>query len=164
MTLDSNTVTPGAAAPPTPPVNPNITPTGPDTLTGVQPQSANSNAPDADTQAAASIPVALINNPAVPTQKIASQIDDSKNASSPPHSALYKAAIDMAGGQRYSTSYDATGNAVRTPVPVKPWQLGLALALQVLSGGMAGAKAPANRPGQAFQNGEQVAAQKRAQI
>src|SRR5580692_3609111 len=100
--------------------------------------SDNSNAPDASTPAAKSIPAPLVNDPAAPTQKMATQADLNKTSPAPQHAALYNAAIEMTGGQRYTTSYDANGNVTRTPIEPKPWALGLALALNVLSGGLQG--------------------------
>jgi hypothetical protein len=131
---------------------------------GAQPNqpAANSNTPDADTAAAKSMPAALANNPQVPSQKIASTIDDNKNSDSPAHSALYKAAIEMTGGQRYTSTTDADGNIVRTPIQPKPWALGLALALNVLSGGMAGMGAKTT--GEAAQLGAQEADKQRLAV
>ena len=126
--------------------------------------SSNSNQPDADTQAGSSIPKALINNPSVPTQQMATKVDLNKTSTAPKHSELYNKAIEMTGGQRYTTTIDGDGNTVRTPIQPKPWALGLALALDVLSGGMAGAKAGAGQPGQAFENGAEVADKQRAAV
>jgi hypothetical protein len=129
--------------------------------TAPQPEQ-KSNAPDADTAAAKSIPAALVNNPQVPSQKLATDADLNKTSNSPAHSKLYNAAIEMVGGPRTTTTYDAEGNAKRTPVSVKPWQLGMALALSVLSGGMKGANAE-NGPA-AFQEGQKSAQEQRAKV
>ena len=125
--------TPNPAAQPTPqPAQ--VTP-----QSGAQPnQPAASNAPDADTAAAKSIPAKLVNDPLVPTQEMATQADLNKNSDAPAHSKLYNSTIAMLGGQRYTSTTDSDGNIVRTPIQPKPWALGLALALSVLSGGMAG--------------------------
>jgi len=101
----------------------------------------NSNAPDAATPAAKSIPANLVNNPAVPTQKMADQADANKNSPAPAHNMLYKAATELAGGPQFTTTYDQDGNAIRTPVRPSLAHLGLALALEVLKGGLAGGNA-----------------------
>ena len=99
----------------------------------------NSNAPDASTPAAKGMPPALVNNPQVPSQKIAAQIDANKNSVAPAHKSFYDKAVEIMGGpQRTVTSIDAAGNITRTPVRPKPWAFGMALALDVLSGAMAG--------------------------
>jgi hypothetical protein len=123
---------------------------------------SNSNAPDASTPAAKSIPANLINNPAAPTQKMAAQADANKNSAAPNHTMLYNAAIEMTGGQRYTTSLDAEGNTVRTPIQPKPWALGLALALNVLSGGLAGGGA--KNVGDAARAGAAVADKQRLAV
>jgi hypothetical protein len=143
---DPSTIQPNPAAQP---------PTAP------QPEQ-KSNVPDADTAAAKSMPAQLVNNPQVPSQQLADKVDDNKKSSSPAHSQLYRAAIEMVGGPRTTTTYDADGKAQRTPVPVKPWQLGMALALHVLSGGMAGANAE-NGPA-AFKTGQEEAQKKQAEV
>jgi hypothetical protein len=126
---------------------------------------SNSNQPDASTPAAKSIPANLVNNPAVPTQKMAAQADANKNSPAPAHSMLYNKAIEMTGGQRYTTTIDADGNTVRTPIQPKPWALGLALALDVLSGGLAGASATGpGRFGKAAEAGAAVADKQRAAV
>ena len=165
MSLDPNTVTPGTTATPIPaPVaNPNVnTPSGaPATLT--TPDNSNSNTPDADTPAGASIPKSLINDPAAPTQKMAAQVDANKNSPAPAHNMLYQKAIEMTGGVRYTTKIDpSTGETVRTPVEPKPWALGLALALDVLSGGIAGGNAKDSVA--AAQAGGEVADKQRAAV
>ena len=98
----------------------------------------NSNAPDASTPAAKSIPPALVNDPQVASQKAAAQVDANKNSVSPPHSLLYRKALEMIGGPHTQATVDANGQITRTPVQPKPWALGMALALDVLSGAMAG--------------------------
>ena len=88
--------------------------------------------------------------------------DLNKTSPAPQHAALYNAAIEMTGGPRYTTSYDAEGNVTRKPIEPKPWALGLALALNVLSGGLAGGNAKDSVA--AAQAGAQVAAQQRAKV
>src|ERR1700678_3086824 len=106
------------------------------------PQSASSsNDPSVDTQAAASMPAALVNNPQVPSQKIADQIDANKTSPGPAHTMLFKAAQELAGGPQYRTTYAPDGTAVRREVPVSPADLGLANAVEVLRGGLAGGTA-----------------------
>jgi hypothetical protein len=169
MDTAPNTAMPTPAAPapnatPTPVVAPTTTaaPTAPQS--GTQP-SDNSNAPDALTPAAKSIPANLVNNPQVPTQKMATQADDNKNSPAPQHSQLYRAAVEMTGGQRYTTSIDAAGNTVRTPISPKPWALGLALALNVLSGGLQGAAATGpGRYGKAAEIGVDAGMKQRAAV
>jgi hypothetical protein len=153
----------GTPAPmPTPAMPSAIQPASTMPQSGAQP-SDNSNQPDASTPAAKSIPAALVNNPAVPTQKMAAQADANKNSVSPPHGLLYQKAIEMTGGQRYTTKIDSsTGETVRTPVEPKPWALGLALALDVLSGGIAGGNAKDSIG--AAQAGAQVADKQRAAV
>jgi hypothetical protein len=125
----------------------------------------NSNAPDADTQAAKSMPAALVNNPQVPSQKIAATIDDNKTSPAPAHTALYRAAQEMTGGTRYTSSVDADGKITRSEIQPKPWALGLAMALNVLSDGMAGmsAKGP-NRMGEAAKAGAESADNRKAAV
>ncbi len=162
MSLDPTTVTPGTtAAPlPTPVATPNT-----NTPSGATAAPDNSNAPDTDTQAAASMPAALVNNPQVPSQKIAAQVDANKTSPAPAHTMLYNKAIEMTGGQRYSTSVDADGNTVRTPIEPKPWALGLALALDVLSGGLQGLSATGpGRFGKAAEIGAQAGAKQAAAV
>jgi len=153
---------------------------------------APSNRPDADTAAAKSIPARLVNNPAVPTQKMAAQADSNKNSDSPPHDMLFRAGVAMTGGPQYTSKVsDGTlvadgrmldtsgatipegtaipsGQLVHTQVRPSLAHLGLAMALQILSGGMAGAAAPPNKSGNnagaAFQAGSQVADQARAKV
>lgn len=148
----------GSVQPTQPTATPAVAPTTPQS-------EVNSNAPDADTRAAASIPAALVNNPQVPSQKIATTVDANKTSPAPQHTMLYKAAQELTGGPRYDVSYDANGNKVVSEKPVSPAHLGLALALQVLSGGMAGlsAKGP-NRMGEAFEAGQQVSEKARANV
>jgi hypothetical protein len=98
----------------------------------------NSNAPDASTPAAKSIPASLVNNPQVESQKAAAQVDANKNSASPFHTMLRHAAIEMLGGPQYRTDYKPDGTAVRTPVEPSLAHLGLALAAEVLKGGIAG--------------------------
>jgi hypothetical protein len=144
MSLDPN-ATPTTVTP-TPVANPNVDSTtgAPATMAtpnfGAQPGD-NSNAPDAQTPAAKSIPANLVNNPAAPTQKLAAQADANKNSPAPAHKMLHDAAVELAGGPQYRTTYDANGNVIRTEVPVSPAHLGLAIALEVLRGGLAGGNA-----------------------
>ena len=160
MSLDPN-ATPTTAMP-TPVANPNV-----DSATGAPataaPQSASSsNDPSVDTQAAASMPDALVNNPQIPSQKIADQIDANKTSPAPAHTMLFKAAQELAGGPQYRTTYDANGNAIRTEVPVSPAHLGLAIALEVLRGGLAGGNAKDSVA--AAQQGAAVAEKQRAAV
>ena len=150
--------------------NPNATATSlttpqanatPAPASGAQP-SDNSNVPDADTKAGNSIPQNLINNPGAPTQKMATLADLNKTSPAPQHAALYNAAIEMTGGQRYTTSVDAAGNTVRKPIEPKPWALGLALALNVLQGGLQGMGA--KNVGDAAQAGAASADKQRAAV
>ena len=122
------------------------------------------NDPDATTQAGSSIPKPLINNPQVPSQKMATVTDLNKTSPAPHHAWINQAAEVLAGGPRIQTTYDTNGNPVRTKVPVSLPHLGLAIALEVLRGGMAGAKVPGDQPGQAAEAGAQVAQKQRADI
>src|ERR1700675_4441195 len=94
---------------PAPDVNNNIgTPSGaPATLTMPQ----NSNAPDADTQARATIPAKMVNDPQLPSQKAAAPVDANKNTPAPAHHMLYRSAQEMTGAPRVDTTYYADGNA-----------------------------------------------------
>jgi hypothetical protein len=123
---------------------------------------SNSNAPDADTAAGKSIPQNLLNNPAVPTQKMATMADLNKTSPAPQHSALYNAAVELTGGPRYKTSYDESGNVTRTQIQPPMAALGLALALNVLSGGLAGGNAKDSVA--AAQAGAAVADKQRAAV
>ncbi|HXM59439.1 MAG TPA: hypothetical protein VN950_01195 [Terriglobales bacterium] len=122
----------------------------------------NSNAPDASTPAAKSIPAALVNNPQVESQKIAAQVDANKNSPAPFHTMLRNAAIEMLGGPQYRTDYKPDGTAVRTPIEPSLAHLGLALAAEVLKGGMAGGNAKDSVA--AAQQGAKVAEQQRAAV
>ena len=65
-------------------------------------------------------------------------------------SLLYSAAQALTGGQRYNVMIDDQGNRVKTPVPVSGRQLGLALALEAIQGGLTGLAAGRGRgPGAA---------------
>ena len=163
-TITLNPADIGMASGPAPiPAAPSAVQPNPAAQPPTAPQPAQkSNAPDADTAAAKSIPAALVNNPQVPSQKLATDADINKTSSSPAHTKLYNAAVDMLGGPRTTTTYDADGNAKRTPVEVKPWQLGMALALQVLSGGLAGGNAKDSVA--AAQAGQQQAAKQKADV
>jgi len=101
----------------------------------------STNAPDAQTPAAKSIPANLVNNPQVPSQKLATQADANKNSPAPWHTMLRHAAIEMLGGQQYRTDYKTDGTAVRTPVEPSLAHLGLALAAEIVKGGLAGGNA-----------------------
>ena len=102
------------------------------------PQGAPSNKPDVDTAAAASIPASMVNNPAVPTQKMAFDADANKTSPAPHHSWINAAAEALAGGPRYAYQVDDAGNMVKSKVPVSTAHLGLAIALEALKGGLAG--------------------------
>ena len=129
----------------------------PQASAGAQQPSDNSNAPDAQTPAAKSIPQNLINNPAAPTQKMAAIADANKNSPAPEHSRLYDAAVAMTGGPRYTTSYDTEGNVTRTQLHPPLPAIGLALALNVLSGGLQGMAATGpGRFGKAAQIGAEA--------
>jgi len=143
-----------SAIQPNPAAQPQATPASND--------NSNSNKPDADTPAGASIPKALINNPAVPTQKMAAQADNNKNSVAPDHKSLHDAAEELAGGPQFTTRYDDDGTAIRTRVHPSLAHLGLALALNVLKGGIAGGNAKDSIA--AAQAGAQVADQQRAKI
>lgn len=132
---DPNIVATDAGTPP--PAAPATSTATPSTPTTAQP-SDNSNAPDAQTPAAKTIPANLVNNPQVPSQKLAAQADANKNSDAPHHTMLRKAAEALAGGPMYTTRYDNDGTAIRTPVQPSLAHLGLALALDVLKGGIAG--------------------------
>jgi hypothetical protein len=72
----------------------------------------------------------------------------------------------MAGGDQYTTTIDANGVATRTPVKMDKTHLGLAIALEALSGGLAGAGAHGTAAtGEAaaagLQQGEKIADQRR---
>jgi hypothetical protein len=139
---------------------PSATATPTPATAGAQP-SDNSNRPDASTPAANSIPAAMINNPAVPTQKLAAQADANKNSPAPAHSMLYTAAREMVGNPM-KTTVAPDGTVTHTPAEVKPWALGLALALNVLQGGLQGVGA--KNVGDAARAGAQVAEQQRARV
>ena len=116
---DTNTVAPVAPVAPTSAAavpSPAPQPKAPATPSTAQP-GANSNAPDAQTPAAKSIPAALINNPAVPTQKMATDADLAKNSPAPKHSWLYQAALALTGGPR-SARQLTTNTAMSS---VSPW-------------------------------------------
>ncbi len=65
-------------------------------------------------------------------------------------SLLYRSAEALTGGPRYSVSIDDQGNRIKTPVPVGPRQIGLALALEAIQGSLTGLAAGKGRgPGAA---------------
>jgi hypothetical protein len=170
MSDDRSLQTPTAVPPDMGTAAPTIMPSGPvpvqtaDTPNQITPGD-NSNRPDASTPAANSIPAALVNNPQVPSQKIAAQVDANKNSDSPPHSMLYRSALEMIGDPKITT-VAPDGTVTRKSPEVKPWQLGLALALQVLAGGIKGGIAGGNAPDSvsAAQAGVQAAAKQRAGV
>jgi hypothetical protein len=151
----------GTSAAPTATPTPIVAPTS----TTPNTRQADSNRPDTDTQAAANMPAALVNNPQVPSQKIADQIDANKTSPAPAHSMLYKAAQELTGGERYKTTIDANGNTVRTPINPPAWALGLSLALNVLSGGLQGlAPTGPGRYGKAAEIGVNAGMKQRAAV
>jgi len=83
-------------------------------------------------------------------------------------SLLNEIATTLAGGPRYSTTIDAnTGQMTRTKVPISTKQLGMAIALEALSGGITGlAQKGPNHVAQAgaagYQQGQQEAQQVQA--
>lgn len=77
---------------------------------------------------------------------------------------LRNAAETLTGGPRYTTSYDENGNVTRTRVQPSLGHLGMAIALEALSGGLAAASAKGpNAIGQGaaagLQQGQQIAQQ-----
>jgi hypothetical protein len=74
-------------------------------------------------------------------------------------------ATALSGGQRYTESIDADGNRVRTPVPVSGRHLALAIAMEAVSGSLAGLSAGRGKgPGAAGLAGfQQVASQQQQQ-
>ena len=75
---------------------------------------------------------------------------------------IHDVAEVMAGGARYTTTYDADGNPTKHKVPVSTKHLGFALAMEVLRGGLAGASGPRYTAGQrGLEEGKQQAAQRR---
>jgi hypothetical protein len=123
-----------------------------------------SNKPEAETKAGASVPAPAVNNPAVPSQKMAAIADLNKTSDAPHHAWINTAAEALAGGPRYRTSYDTEGNVTRNKIPVSTAHLSLAIGLEALRGGLAGlaAKGP-NRMGEAAQAGMQTGQQQLAQ-
>jgi len=93
-------------------------------------------------------------------------------SNAPVHPMVQKAGIlrqvaeALAGGPRYTTSVDSqTGAVTRTAVPLSGRDIGMAIALEALSGGMAGAAAKGpNATGLAMQaglkQGQQIAQQR----
>ncbi|MFL6437711.1 MAG: hypothetical protein ACJ71Q_09040 [Terriglobales bacterium] len=70
----------------------------------------------------------------------------------------------LAGGKRYNETIDQNGNRVYTPQPLSKSQIGMAIALEALSGGMAGLKAGRGQgPGAAGMAGFQQGMQQRQQ-
>lgn len=124
---------------PTPAMPSAIQPAPTTPQSGAQP-SDNSNAPDAMTPAAKSITQNpnLVNNPSVPTQKMATQADLNKNSDAPMHSWMYKAAQALSGGPQYTVRYDDDGNAIRTEKQVPTGMLLASIALHALTSGAQG--------------------------
>jgi hypothetical protein len=89
----------------------------------------------------------------MPGQNGGATVQENHDAHHPIAAKIRGVAETMTGGPRYTTTVDADGNTIRTKVPVSPAMLGLSLALQVLSGGLAAGDAPnsvaAFRAGQA---------------
>ena len=72
-----------------------------------------------------------------------------------PHASwLHDTAEVLAGGPRYTTTYDDQGNPTKHIQPVSTAHLGMALALEVLRGGLSGLSKP---PGQAAEAGAEEA-------
>lgn len=60
-------------------------------------------------------------------------------------SGFYKFAEALAGGPRFSEKIDSDGNRIRTQIPLKGHQIALAIAMEALTGGMAGLQAGRGR-------------------
>jgi hypothetical protein len=80
-------------------------------------------------------------------------------------SEIFKA---MGGGDQYTTTFDANGVPTRTPAKMDKTHLGLAIALEALSGGLAGAgahgtAATGEAAGAGLQEGEKIGAARNAQ-
>jgi hypothetical protein len=149
-TSESNDATvPQTAAPSTPP---QPTPQGP---TGAQgPQTTSPNLPNKIPNAPSKNLAGLPANP--PPQQ---------NPAVQKASIFHDVAEALGGGPRYTYSVDATGNMTRTKSPVSPAHLGLAIAMEALTGAAAGAgvKGGPNATGRAaaagFQAGQQQVVQ-----
>ena len=138
------------------------------TVSGTMPTGAPATtvAPVAPTPWTGTATQALAGNVAgpIPGKNGVATVAQNQDAIHPIAAKIRGAAETMTGGPRYETRYDANGNAVRTKIPVSPAMLGLSLAMQLLSGGMAGGTTGANQPGKAFEAGAEVAAKRKADI
>jgi len=107
------------------------------------------------------MPPALVNDPKFASQAAAAQVDANKNSPAPKHSMLYEKGLAVMGNPTVTT-VAPDGTVSRKPAEVKPWALGLALALDVLSGAMAGGSQ--KNATDAFQAGQAKAQQQRAAV
>jgi hypothetical protein len=149
----------------TPTAQPNAATVAPDAVQQPQQMQPQPSQPSQAAQTAASID-------ATPN---AAPVDTNSN-----HPAVKKASLlhdvaqSLAGGPRFTTTIDpTTGVTTRTPVPLTPRQIGLAIAMEAVSGGLAGYSIP-NGPGNlgraaaagaqtAFQQQQQARQQEQAQ-
>ena len=133
-------------------VSPNPTVTNTPDPTSVPPQTATpaSAPPSASTPAPTSQPAQANPTPSVSAQapaapKTQQPAPSAATVTNQPHPAvkraslLYDIAQTLAGGPRYQTTVDAdTGQTTRTPVPLTGRQIGMAIALEAISGSLSG--------------------------
>lgn len=126
---------PAAAAAP-------VTPASPSTLS-VMPPSTDEQPSAFDTSRASPF-LAKTNRP-VTANESQGQIVSNAVQPDPAHiqavkraSVLYDVAEALAGGPRYTETIDASGTRTRIPVRLKKGEIAMALALEALSGGLAG--------------------------
>jgi hypothetical protein len=151
----------------------------PDTSQSAQPQAQPSPTPQpqpGQNELGDSLPQPQANTPPASTSGMVS------NAPTPPatpaaapvvHPAIRRASIlnqiaqTLAGGPRYTVHVDDSGNTTRTPVPLSGPQIGMAIALEAISGSLTGLsqrgpESAARGGAIAFSNAQQQGQQRRA--
>lgn len=131
----TDTQAPTAAQPAAPPAAPQAAPAQ---------QSPQQNAPQGQTdqnqQPNQAGKQPDLSKPMQPTQPTPQQIQQQKQQQQIDNAGhFYKVAQALAGGARYKTTIDPnTGATTRVPVPLSRGDIGMAIAAEVLSGGLAG--------------------------
>jgi hypothetical protein len=141
MPFDSDTISnsPGTNTPPPTTVPQDQTPT-------TSQDSSGQNTTNTTSQASPSTSPSTSGGP---QQATAPQKDHSQQQPAPqptPHPLVQRASIlrdvaeTFAGGPRFTETIDASGNKIRTRVPMSGRQIGLAIAMEAISGSLSGLK------------------------
>lgn len=122
---------------------------------------------DAENQQAATLPPSLQGpNPALPASTVPPSVPNAVHPMVQQAGVHNSVALALAGGPRYQTTIDPnTGISTKTQVPMSRWQVGMAIAMEALSGGVAGLQAHgpnhlAQAAGNGLQEGKQLTQEK----